>query len=95
MGEEVDGAYDGTVFAGMDAGMARCPQETYRLMRAAAPVLRAGAGVVVSTRAEVDEVLRHPEVYSSRMPEGRLGNIRPLIPIEIDPPDQKKYRKIR
>jgi cytochrome P450 len=25
---------------------------------------------------------------------GRLGNVRPLIPIELDPPDQRKFRKI-
>jgi cytochrome P450 len=94
MAEGGDGAYGGTIFEGMDVAMASHPQETYRLMRASAPVQRAGAGVVVSTRAAVDEVLRHPGLYSSRMQEGRLGNVRPLIPIEIDPPDQKKFRKI-
>lgn len=28
------------------------------------------------------------------MTAGRLGNVRPLIPIELDPPDQRKFRKI-
>ncbi|MGZ4760390.1 MAG: cytochrome P450 [Acidimicrobiales bacterium] len=79
----------------MGAAMARHPQEAYRLMRASAPVRAVeGMGVIVSTRAAMDEVLRHPGTYSSRMHVGKLGNIRPLIPIEIDPPDQKKYRKI-
>ena len=53
-----------------------------------------GVGVVLSRRAEIDEAFRHPEVFSSNMSAVDLGNIRPLIPLQIDPPEHKKYRKI-
>ena len=95
MTEESESSYGGSVFAGMSTAFAGHPQQVYKQMRSS-PVQRVAGldGVIVSTRAGVDEVLRHPEIYSSSMHQGRLGNIRPLIPIEIDPPDQRKFRKI-
>jgi cytochrome P450 len=44
-------------------------------------------------RGAVDEVLRHPETFTSAGIV-QLGNIRPLIPLSIDPPDHKNYRKL-
>lgn len=55
---------------------------------------RDGSGVIVCTREEVDEVLHRPDLFSSNMPGDYLKNARPLIPLHIDPPDHKKYRKI-
>src|ERR1700722_17780158 len=51
-----------------------------------------GFAVAVSREA-VHEVLKDPLVFSS---EGflNLGNIRPLIPLSVDPPRHLKYRKI-
>ena len=49
--------------------------------------------VMVAGRAAVDEVLRHHETFSSQIVVW-LGNVRPLIPLSIDPPDHAKYRKI-
>ena len=84
-----------SAFSGMDITIRRDPQATYAQMRAAGPVARVGdARVVVSTLEASNEVLRHPEVYSSLLTAGHLGNIRPLIPIELDPPEQRKFRKI-
>ena len=40
------------------------------------------------------EALRHPELFSSDMDAVELGNMRPLIPLQIDPPDHMKFRKI-
>jgi len=50
--------------------------------------------VVVSRAGDVDQVLRNPQVFSSQFGSGMggLGNDRPLIPLQIDPPDHKKYR---
>jgi cytochrome P450 len=50
--------------------------------------------VVMARHADVDHTLRNPLLYSSRFGEGMggLGNDRPLIPLQIDPPDHKKYR---
>jgi cytochrome P450 len=44
-------------------------------------------------RDAVDEVLRHPELFTSKGIV-QLGNIRPLIPLSIDPPDHLSYRKL-
>ncbi len=87
--------YGGTVFSGTGSAMVRDPQTAYAQMRASAPATRVNeAGVIVTTRAAMTEVFRHPETYSSRLTAGHLGNVRPLIPIELDPPDQRKFRKI-
>lgn len=92
--QQVD-AYGGTIFHGAGDVLTRRPQDAFAQMRAVAPAMRIeGSGVVVTTRAAMTEVFRHPETYSSQMPAGHFGNARPLIPIEIDPPDQRKFRKI-
>jgi cytochrome P450 len=48
---------------------------------------------MATRRSAVDDVLRHPELFTS---QGivQLGNIRPLIPLSIDPPDHLGYRKL-
>lgn len=87
--------FEDSAFAGMDINIRRNPQVTYADMLAAGPAVRVGdTRVVVSTLEATNEVLRHPEIYSSRLTSGHLGNVRPLIPIELDPPDQRKFRKI-
>ena len=82
----------------MNSGTGRHPQQTYRELRDTGAVIPArglsGPAVIVSRRTEIDEVFRHPEIYSSALHHGRLGNVRPLIPIEIDPPDHRKFRRI-
>jgi len=51
-------------------------------------------GVAVSfARESTDYVLRHHEQFSSRFDLG-LGNVRPLIPLNVDPPMHSKYRKL-
>jgi cytochrome P450 len=45
------------------------------------------------SRANTDYVLRHHEEFSSRV-EMNLGNVRPLIPLNVDPPMHSKYRKL-
>ncbi len=94
MTETADGIYGGTIFEHMEGATYRDPQQSYSSMRDSAPAQRAGQAVVAVSRAAVDEVFRHPEIYSSRNAPGFLGNVRPLIPLEVDPPDHKKFRKI-
>ncbi len=85
----------GGIMEALAAMTTREPQGSYRALRTDAPVLRMeGVGVIVSRRADVDEVLRHPELFSSNMSAVDLKNKRPLIPLQIDPPEHKKYRKI-
>jgi cytochrome P450 len=82
-------------FSAMDPEMAANPQPIFKMLREASPVMAVeGVGVVLARRAEVDEAFRHPEIFSSNMSAVDLGNIRPLIPLQIDPPEHKKYRKI-
>ena len=79
----------------MSPELARNPQPTYAVLRETAPVMRLdGVGVIVSSRAGVDDVLRNPDVFSSNMSAHDLKTKRPLIPLQIDPPDHRKYRRI-
>jgi cytochrome P450 len=81
----------------LDPETNRHPQEMYRDLRAAAPVLPLGdMGVVLTTKEAAMEAFRRPEVFSSAATADTLamGSVRPLIPLQIDPPDHVKYRKI-
>ena len=79
----------------MNPELARHPQPMYELLRADAPIFRLdGVGVIVTSRAGVDEVLRDPETFSSSSVAHDLKAKRPLIPLQIDPPDHRKYRKL-
>src|SRR6266508_3430126 len=52
------------------------------------------SSVLLTSRAQIDEAFRHPEVFSSNMDAVDLKNVRPLIPLQIDPPEHRKFRKI-
>jgi cytochrome P450 len=88
----------GSLIAMMDAAVTRHPYDTYRQALALGPVTRVGAGagsaLLVSGHAAEEEVLRNPDRFSSASHSGQMGSPRPLIPIEYDPPEQKKYRKL-
>jgi cytochrome P450 len=51
-------------------------------------------GIVLTRRAEIEEVFKQPLLFSSNMDAVDLSNVRPLIPLQIDPPEHKKYRRI-
>ena len=82
----------------MDPETSRHPQEMYRMLRAASPVLSIdGFGHVLTTREAAQECFRQPQLFSSAATADgtlRMGTERPLIPLQIDPPDHVKYRKI-
>ncbi|HLN15556.1 MAG TPA: cytochrome P450 [Acidimicrobiales bacterium] len=70
------------------------PQPMYKGMLEAGGVVKPTDGfVIAASRALADEVLRHPEAYTSK-DLVMLGNTRPMIPLSVDPPDHLKYRKI-
>jgi cytochrome P450 len=77
-----------------DPEMAAAPQASYRLMQEHAPVLRMDGLVMISRHDDVMHALRHPELFSSNMDAIDIGNIRPLIPLQIDPPDHVKFRRL-
>jgi cytochrome P450 len=79
----------------LDPETSRNPQPGYKALRDTSAVLHLdGVGHLVSTRAAVELVLHDPGVFSSSVPIGSLGTERPLIPLNIDPPDHRKYRKL-
>jgi cytochrome P450 len=93
--EEPEAAPEQSPFAAMDPETAANPHPMFKMLRETQPVMPIdGVGVIITGRAEIDEAFRRPEVFSSNMSAVDLGNIRPMIPLQIDPPDHKKYRKI-
>jgi cytochrome P450 len=79
----------------MNPEVARSPQPILSLLHEASPVFRLdGVGVIVTTRSAVDQVLRDPEGFSSSTSAHDLKTARPLIPLQVDPPDHRKYRKL-
>src|SRR5215471_333376 len=79
----------------MSPELARHPQPTYAALLEGSPVLRIdGIGVIVTSRSGVDEVLRSPDLFSSNMTAHDMKTRRPLIPLQIDPPAHRTYRKI-
>jgi len=80
-----------------DPAFAACPQPVYRRALSRCPVTRAAFtnSPVISRYEDVVWCLRHPEVFSSEMSLAlALGTERPMIPQQIDPPAQTRYRKI-
>ena len=49
--------------------------------------------IISSDRDTAEYVLRHHELFSSRV-DMNFGNVRPLIPLNVDPPLHAKYRKL-
>jgi cytochrome P450 len=86
-----------------DPELNRHPQPGYRMLRDSGPVVRL-PGVIpsranadahlVGRHADVVTVLRSPDIFSSRFDAVHIGQVRPLIPLQIDPPDHAKYRKL-
>jgi cytochrome P450 len=79
-------------------GFADDPHPAYHRMQAECPVQRSpglfgGHSVNLSRYEDVMWALRHPEVFSSK-DVVNIGNDMPLIPLSVDPPDHRKYRRL-
>jgi cytochrome P450 len=85
---ETEGYVDQSVM-GLEA-----PQPMYKALRESTPVFRSPQSVVLSRLADIDMALKRTDVFSSNMDAVDLGNLRPLIPLQIDPPEHAKYRRI-
>lgn len=70
------------------------PQPMYKALRESTPVFRSPQAVVLSRLTDIEMALKHTELFSSNMDAVDLGNVRPLIPLQIDPPEHAKYRRI-
>src|SRR5215471_3754043 len=69
------------------------PQPRYNEMVKQGVVMPFPGVAMPASREAVETVLRHHEVFTSEFGLD-LGNIRPLIPLSVDPPRHSKYRKI-
>src|SRR3954454_17292682 len=69
------------------------PQQPYLDVIAQGGYVEVMDGLALSfSRANTEYVLRHADEFSSRV-DMSLGNVRPLIPLNVDPPQHSKYRK--
>jgi len=92
---ERDESYGAGLAELMNPEVARNPQPIYSMLQVNSPVFRLDeVGVIVSSRAGVDELLRNPDVFSSGVSAHDLKAKRPLIPLQIDPPEHRTYRRI-
>jgi cytochrome P450 len=70
------------------------PQSNYKAAIDGPGFVQPAEGLVLTfDRSLTEYVLRHHELFSSRV-EMSLGNVRPLIPLNVDPPLHSKYRKL-
>src|SRR5262245_11871685 len=71
------------------------PQAIYDLMREHTPVLRTEqGGTIIARHEDVEFALRNADVFSSDMEAVSIGNVRPLIPLQVNPPEHVKYRRL-
>jgi cytochrome P450 len=74
------------------------PIPFYTELRAHCPVAEFegfGKGVWILSRYEdVRWALKHPEIFSSDFVAVDIGQDRPLIPLQVDPPEHAKYRRV-
>jgi cytochrome P450 len=94
-----DDSYAANPLSGMDPEMARNPQPLFKSLRDDMPVMAvdmpSGArGIVLTRKEDIMSALRQPDVFSSNMDAVDLKNKRPMIPLQIDPPEHKKFRKL-
>jgi cytochrome P450 len=86
-------AFDPSLF--MDAETGRNPQAFYKFARSVGSVVPGPfGGVSIMGRKEVEFALQHPDIFSSAMEAVDLGQSVPLIPLQVDPPEHSKYRKL-
>jgi cytochrome P450 len=69
------------------------PQPDFRRMRDTCPVTVSSGIAFLTKHADVEAALRNPEVFASKG-RGNVGNTRPRIPVDIDPPEHRRYRRI-
>ncbi len=80
-----------------DSAVASCPHATYRRILDEQRVIRdpLTKSAILSRYEDIVFALRHPEIFSSDTSRQMgLGTERPLIPQQLDPPAQTRYRKI-
>lgn len=74
------------------------PLPFYARLRDTCPVANfegvASGTHIISRYEDVTFALRHPEIFSSDINAVDIGQDRPLIPLQIDPPEHATYRRV-
>ena len=74
------------------------PQPLFKMLREAGPAIAVQTDdmdmMIVGGDEDVRHVLGHPEIFSSGIDAVAIGQVRPLIPLQIDPPHHRDYRKL-
>ena len=70
-----------------------CPQASFQALRDRCPAFVSEGIAYLTLHEDVESALRDPEVFGSRN-RGVVGNVRPRIPVDIDPPEHHRYRRI-
>jgi cytochrome P450 len=77
---------------------ADAPHDAYHQLREGCPVARSTfAGTPAVYLSRYDDVLwalRHPEIFSSAVEALSIGQEQPLIPLQVDPPEHTRYRRL-
>jgi cytochrome P450 len=69
--------------------------DAYQIVRAAGPIARSVRGAYLLTSAGLAEyALKHPELFSSKQAFDGVGSPLPMVPIEFDPPEHSRYRRL-
>jgi cytochrome P450 len=77
--------------------VARDPIPFYAELRERCPIsqmMEVPGTHIISRYDDVKFALQHPEIFSSEISAIDIGQTRPLIPLQIDPPDHAKYRRV-
>ena len=70
------------------------PQPNYKTLVENGGWFEPMEGMALSfNREDTEFVLKSHQLFTSRV-EMNLGNVRPLIPLNVDPPKHSKYRKL-
>ena len=74
------------------------PLPFYERLRAECPVANMEGfeegSHIISRYEDVKFALKHPEIFSSDVVAVDIGQDRPLIPLQVDPPGHAKYRRV-
>jgi len=70
------------------------PQTIFPGLRAQGVLALGDRGVLVTRSDDIAALLTNPEVFSSGMATTQTGTQRPLIPLQIDPPRHREYRRV-
>jgi cytochrome P450 len=78
----------------LDGDTASNPQPTFTTLLTDSPVTKTDWGTIIARHEDAQFALRNPDLFSSDMDAISIGNVRPLIPLQINQPDHVKYRRL-